>query len=682
MPTKNTKNISATTPKPSPALQETKVVLGSIPRWAVAAVIVFTALLYSRSLLNGLTSFDDDFYLQKNPFLKEVNWDSIKAIFTSFYAGNYHPLTTLTYLFEYTTFGLDPFPYHLLNLSLHLLNTWLVFKVTERLSGTRMTAMVVCILFAVHPMHVESVAWVSERKDVLYTAFYLSSLLAYLRYLSSGLQTKHYLVALLLFLLSLFSKSAAVTLPVLLIALDLYKGRKINARSLAEKIPFFALSVLFGILNLLSQAAQGAMTDMNSTYNFINRIFLFTTSLSLYLLKLVAPVGLSAMHFFPGVIHGALPWQYYCSLPFVLVLAWLAFRRSAYRKEIIFGSFFFLITISVMLQIIAVGSAVIAERYTYIPYMGLFYIAGQWVGGAGIARHRKIVIGVFSLVVILFSIQTWSRIGVWRNDDTLFGDIRNKDPFHATNISKGFALRAYSKQGKNDYPGAIDDYSQAILFNPGFDDFYLKRGVLYFATGDLKSAIQDYSKIIELKPRAAEIYNYRGWAYFQSGNAQAAIQDYNKAISLDPALAEAYNNRGWANYSIGNKKAALPDYDKAISVNPRLSGAYNNRGWAYYEAGDIKSSMTDYEKAISIEPRNAIAYANLAAIRANTGDLTGATAAYDSLLSINPKDKTAYNDLAFVRLHLKDTSGACSNWKKAADLGNANAAQLLKQYCR
>jgi Flp pilus assembly protein TadD len=676
--------------KKTPAEQKNKPVIPStiratapgIPKWALAIVLLFTALIYSNTLQNGLTSFDDDFYLQKNPFLKDFSWDGIKAIFTSFYAGNYHPLTTLTYLFEYTKFGLDPFPYHLLNLLLHLANTWLVFKFIERLSGKRLTALVVCILFAIHPMHVESVAWVSERKDVLYTMFYLSSLVIYLRYIDENFRTKYYLGSLLLFVASLFSKSAAVTLPVLLIAIDVYKGRRINARSLAEKTPFLFLSILFGVLNLMSQTAQGAMTDLNSAYNFANRIFLFTTSLSVYFIKLVAPFGLSAMHFFPGVNnHGVLSWPYYLSLPFLLLITWLVTRRNAYRKEIVFGVFFFLITISVMLQIIAVGSALTSERYTYVPYIGLFYIAGQWIADKGI-KSPRIVIGVFSLVVIIFSVQTWNRVGVWKNDETLFGDIRKKDPEHSSNIAKGFATRGYSKQNKNDLQGALDDYSQAILFDPGFEDFYLKRGVVYYALGDLKSAIGDYSKIIELKPRYTEIYNYRGWAYFQSGDAQSAMQDYNKAISLNPGFAEAYNNRGWTYYKAGNKQAAMLDYNKAISLNPRLSGAYNNRGWAYYEAGDTRSAILDYDKAISLDPKNTLAYSNLAAIKANTGDLTGAIVDYDSLIKLNPKDDVAYNELAFVRLNLKDTAGACTDWKKAAELGNVTAPQMVKQYCR
>ena len=219
-------------------------------------------------------------------------------IFTIFYSANYHPFTTFCWALLFRFFGTDPLPYHLLNVLLHLLNTWLVFKITEGLSGRRITAIVVSILFAIHPMHVESVAWISELKDVLYSAFYLSSLLAYLHYLRNGFHKKFYVAAILFFLFSLFSKSAAVTLPVLLIAIDIYTGRKINARSLSDKIPFFLLALLFGILNL---RAQG-IANLSPYFGYVNRIFLFTGGLSVYFIKsaVTLPVLLIAIDIYTG----------------------------------------------------------------------------------------------------------------------------------------------------------------------------------------------------------------------------------------------------------------------------------------------------------------------------------------------------------------------------------------------
>ncbi len=650
-----------------------------IPQWALPAVLVFTLIIYSHALQNGLISCDDNDYIINNLFIRDFSWAGVKAIFSSFYDCNYHPLTMLTFLIEYKMAGLNPLPYHAFSILVHVLNTWLVFKLVQRLSGKEVTALVVAILFAVHPMHVESVVWASETKDMLFGLFYLSSLLVYTRYISSGFKTGFYYFSALLFLLALLSKSAAVTLPVILIAVDLYKNRKVSLKLILEKIPFFLLSLLFGILNLIAQ--QGAMGDMSSIYNAGNRLFLFTGSLAFYLVKLVAPFQLSLYHFFPGTEHGWLPWPFYASVPFLLLILWLITRKNAYRREITFGVSFFLITISIMLQLIPVGSAFVSERYTYIPYIGLFYIPGQWIADSGIIKYRNIVTGVFAFILVIFTIQTWQRIGIWKDDNTLFGDIIKKDTPHANSMSLALFEEGKKKKEKGDMQGALQDFSGSILFCPKYENAWFNRALIYYSLGDFRPAIADYTKVAALDPNMAMIYNYRGWAYFQAGINDSAIADYSKAIQLDSMNAEAYNNRGWAAYVKGNKQSAMNDYNKALLINPKFSGAFNNRGWAYYESGDTQSAIRDYDKAISFDRQNSLAYSNLAAIKVNAGDLAGATADYDSLIKLNPNDNSLYNTLGYVRLKQKDTSGACAEWKKAAELGNATAARMVNQFC-
>jgi len=633
--------------KIQPELYEKKNVATSgipfeISKWAPVAVILFTALIYYKALSGGITSVDDDFYIVKNPFLRDFSLHGVKEIFTSFYATNYHPLTTLTWLFEYNWFGLNPLPYHLFNVLLHLANTWLVFKLAEQLSGKRLTALVVCILFAIHPLHVESVAWIAERKDVLYSLFYVSSLLYYLHYYDSGFKTKYYLVSLLFFVTSLFSKSAAVTLPLVLLMFDIYKGRKLAAKAILEKVPFLLLSVLFGILAILSQKAGGAINNYASSYNFINKLFIFTSALSFYFLKLIAPFGLSILHYSPYILGSKLQWWYYMSVPFLLFIGWLVVRRSPLRKEMIFGVCFFLVTISVMLQIIPVGSAYIAERYTYISYIGLFYIIGQWISEIAV-KKRNVVIGIFSIVVIVFSYQAWDRIGVWRDDISLYNDLVDSNPeIYASHLYRGDIRKT-----RGDLEGALEDYTKSIALNPDFAETYFKRSRIYDATGNIQSAISDYSKSIQLRPDFAESYNNRGWDYFQSGNAIAAIADFNKAIALDSNYVEAYNNRGWACYQAGDIKSAVPDFSKAIRLNPKFDKPYYNR----------------------------------ADIRSKAGDYNGAIEDYTSILKLHPDDNRTYYRRGIARLSIKDESGACADWKKAIEYGNKDAIQMAGQYC-
>ncbi|NTW31758.1 MAG: tetratricopeptide repeat protein [Bacteroidetes bacterium] len=724
-------------PKQEKPLKGEKIVSGNIPKWAPIAVLVFTALLYAKALTNGFATWDDDCYILQNPYIRDFSLNGIKSIFTTFYNANYHPLTTLIYLFEYNYFGLNPFPFHLLSVLLHLLNTWLVFKFVEQLSGKKITSLVVSLLFAIHPMHVESVAWVSEQKDVLYSLFYLLSLLLYLRYLklcfsanntiipdvNKSKRTKYYIGTLLFFTFSLLSKSTAITLPVLLIALDIYKGRKINAKSLIEKIPFIILSVFFGILAILSQ--QSVINDFFFSFSYIQKVFLFTYTIAFYIVKLIAPFNLSAMHYYPDIHGGIFPWQYYASLPLILFIALLlirriskVFKKSGIKKEIIFGILFFLITISVTLQIVNVGFALTAERYTYIPYIGLFYIAGQWISGI-LEKHKKIkyskvrntVIAVFSVFAIMFTCQTWYRIGVWKDGEILFTDVikNNPDMYHC------YWIRGNIKYGKADYQGALEDYNSALKYNPkhfcirnrGYvrnklGDFkgaiedmnfainsdstiaetYNIRGMAYYGLGNIKSAILDYSKAILLNPKYAEAYNYRGAAYYVSGDIKSALPDYNKAIQLYPEYAEAYNNRGAAYCGLDNTKLALADFDKTILFSPKYAVAYDNRGVLKTKTGDINGAMKDINMAISLAPDNPKTFCNRAYIKIIQKDLKGAIEDFNYSLKLKPDDGKIYYDRGLAHYNLNETTEACKDWQKALELGNEDAIHMLHQYCK
>jgi len=643
----NIKSIQQKSKQVKPA--DKKGAFENVPKWAPVAVLTFTALLYIRALYNGFANWDDDYYILNNPFIRDFSLNGVKAIFLSFYYSNYHPLTTLTYLFEYTWCGANPFLYHLSNVLLHLLNTWLVFKVAEQLSGKKITALVVSLLFAVHPMHVESVAWISERKDVLYTLFYLLSMLVYLRYLKSGYQTKHYIGVLLFFVASLLSKPAAVTLPVLLIALDAYKGRKINTRSLLEKVPFLLLSLFFGILAVLSQKAGKSINDFSLSYSFAERIFLFTYAIAFYIVKLVVPFSLSAMHYFPNTHGGAFPWQYYASLPFLLFIVWLVTKRNLFQKEIVFGVFFFLITISVMLQIVSVGSAITAERYTYVPYIGLFYLAGQWFSGIIQKPARNFAMVILLLFVIMFSCQTYARIGVWKDGNVLFTDVIKKNPdyFH------GYWIRGNVKSKKGDLQGALHDYNKTLEYNPKYVTCLIMRGDVRNKLNDYKGALQDMNLAISLDSTIAEAYNNRGMANYGLGNIKSSILDYNKAILLNPGFAMIYNNRGSAYDGLGDTKLALLDYNKAILMDPELAIAYNNRAVLKAKTGAISEAIKDINITIKLTPDYAEAYGNRGNIKAMQKDYKGSFEDYNYSLKLKPNDGKVYYNRGVACLYLK-----------------------------
>lgn len=616
---------------------------GGIPQWAPIAVLVFSGFLYLRALHNDFVTLDDNDYILENPLIKNFSLKGVWDIFSTFYASNYHPFTTLTNLLEYQWQGLNPFPYHLVNVLLHLLNTWLVFKLAEQLSGKKITAIIVSLLFAVHPMHVESVAWISERKDVLYTFFYLLSLLAYLRYLSSGYKAKENFGAILLFLCSLFSKSAAVTLPLILIAIDFYKGRKINLKSLLEKAPFFILSLLFGILALLSQKVEVSSKDFFLSFNLIERVFLFSYSIVFYIVKLVIPFRLSVWHYYPDTHGDHLYWQYYAALPLLLTLAWFVLKRNSFQKEIVFGFFFFIIAISVMLPITPVGFALTAERYTYVSSIGLFYIAGQWISGVGEKRMKKAVYIIFSLYVIVLSYQTWVRIGVWKDGEVLFSDVIKKNP----NVAHCYWMRANVRSAKGNVQGALEDMNSSIKLNPTIAETYSNRGMVHSELGDHKSA----------------------------------MSDYNKAIQLDPELLEAYNNRGNEYYESGETELAMQDFNKAIAMDPKNSKAYNNRSVLKIKTGDIDGAMKDINVAITLNHENAKTYTTRGLIKGMQKDIAGAIEDFNISIKLNPKYAEAFYNRGIALYKQNDKVSACDDWTKAAELGHKAAMQFVRQYC-
>ena len=272
--------------------------------YAPVLLLAFTAIVFFGCLKLGITDIDDDYYIVRNPYLRDWSFSGIEKIFTKFYSFNYHPLTTISNLIEFRLWGLNPIPYHFFNLVLHLFNVWSAFKLVEALSRNRVTAFFVAALFAVHPAHVESVVWIAERKDVLYAAFYLTSLRCYLSFLDNGRVQKQLLLAGLAFIASVLSKSAAVTLPIVLFVFDWYRGQSFDRRTVLEKIPFLVVSIVFGVLAIMSQKYGGAIDADSLQFGTVNRIVLVFAGLFSYFRLLVLPLGLTPIHYYPVETSG------------------------------------------------------------------------------------------------------------------------------------------------------------------------------------------------------------------------------------------------------------------------------------------------------------------------------------------------------------------------------------------
>jgi protein O-mannosyl-transferase len=506
-------------------------------------IALLSVLVFQGATRNQFVEWDDNLYITHNTLIRDLSPAGIRAIFSTFYGGNFHPLTTLSNAIEYRLAGTEPWLYHTTNVALHAANGILVFLFIWLLSCRIETALIVSALFAVHPMHVESVAWASERKDVLYSAFFLLALIFYLKELRAQKKTLWRVLVLISFVCALLSKSAAVVLPVVLLLLDYYEDRRREWRLLWEKSHLFLLSLGFGIVALRSQAAAGAINNL-AVYSPIERILIPLHNIFLYLWKSVLPVRLSAFYPFPSA-GGPLPTSYYLAPVALIALFFTLMPVRSMRRDWLFGVLFYLINLLLVIQIVSLGQTVSAERYTYVPYIGLFFIVGQFYRRIGerIGKHdkpRAMVSAALLAVVAVFSIVSYQRVLIWRDTYTLFDDAVRKGPPAPVPIkNRGMAL--YHKENFKD---AIADLSRSIeLYRDDYEAF-LNRGAAFFALGNYSSALADFDSAVRLQPRSADVRVNRGNALAMLKRYDEASEQFNLAINIDPQNGAAHYNRG------------------------------------------------------------------------------------------------------------------------------------------
>ena len=379
-------------------------------------ILLISFIAYLPSLQNGFV-WDDELYVTGNKLIQSFN---LKEIFSRNVAGNYHPVTILVFAFEYQLFGLNATGYHVVNLLIHLLNVSLVFYAIRLISNKTGIAFIASLLFGIHPLHVESVVWVSELKDLLYTFFFLASLIFYLKYIKNSLK-KYYALAVILFMFSLLSKAMAASLPVAILLIDYFKGRKFTFKLILEKAPFFILAIIFGLLAVSVQKTSGA-TDM-VVFPFPQRIVFASYGFISYLFKLIIPINLSAYYPYPIKLGEIIPMIYYLYLILFISLAVFLFFSRRSSPKLILGFGFFAITVSLLLQLLPVGGAVMADRYSYIPSIGILYLISELLLYLWDKNKKTITVGLMVIITLFFSVNTYSRCKIWKNEMTLWSDV-------------------------------------------------------------------------------------------------------------------------------------------------------------------------------------------------------------------------------------------------------------------
>ncbi|MBL4655492.1 MAG: tetratricopeptide repeat protein [Bacteroidia bacterium] len=514
--------------------------------WIYAAVpVVLTFIVYFPTLNHGFVDWDDPQMLLGNIFVRDLSFEGIKNIFTGFVNDNYHPFTVLSYAIEYNFVEYAPKLYHFDNVLLHCINVLLVFLLINKLSGKIWVAVITSALFGIHPMHVESVAWVTERKDVPFTLFYLIGLKYYLDFIDEKSSfTKKYWLVFLFFVLSLLSKAQAVTFPVVLLLFDWFKQRKFDKQVILEKLPFFALSIILGLITLSAAKSAGTMVYVEQ-YTIFERFLFGCYSLVVYLVKIVAPFLLSAIYPYPKEIEGSYPMLIYASPVLVLgilFLLWKSFKLSL--NYVVFGLMFFIINIFLFLQLIPVGHAFIADRFAYVPFIGIYFIIGYKLssiieGHSTKAKSLKnIVIPLILAFVIMLCYVNWNRSKVWKDSEALWLDVTAKYPDMAL---------AYNHLGSvymnSQYDKAMKHFNKCIKLDPKYQYAINNRGIVYYNQRKYGKALLDFHKAIEIDPKFSLAIHNRGAVYKVKGSPDKAMNDYNKAIELNPTYAQAYYSR-------------------------------------------------------------------------------------------------------------------------------------------
>ena len=644
------------TPKPARPITVKTIVKKDYTSYWLISGLILTVIVYLPSLSNGLVNWDDNGYVN-NPYVNDLSLAGIVKLFSVYFLGNYHPLTLLSLGIDRLIGGDNPFMFHSTNLVLHLLNTYLVFLLVKRLTQNNLLAVFTFILFGVHTLHVESVAWIAERKDVLYSFFFLLSLTVYTTY-TSGRKRMYYWLSLLFFLLSLLAKGQAVVLVVILPFIDYVKDRKwFSKEVLSEKLPFFILTLIF---SWLAFRAQAAVSTLNFEYfSLPERIAFASFGAAQYFIKSIFPFSLSAFYPYPSRLSNeGIPvfyWFYIITVPVFLICFYYLFRRS---KIYAIGLGLLILSILPLLQLIPVGVAMMADRYFYIPSIGLLLCASV---GLMEIKNTRIMYAIFIVIVLIFSSQTFLRCMVWKDSLTLWDDVLKKYNYSSVAYSnRGFT---YSTLGQTDK--AIDDYTKAIEYYPKYSDGYYNRGIIYANLGDWDKAIDDYSKAIEFNPEFSDGYYNRGIAYATIGQFDKATDDYSKAIIYNPNYSYAYNNRGVTYAKTGQWDKAIADYTQAIAIEPNFVRAYSNRGIAYGEVKQWDKAIADDSRTIEIDPGYSIPYDNRGVVYASLGQEEKALSDFAMAIETDPQHTNAFYDRGNLYAKLGQWDKAITDYNNA-----------------
>jgi tetratricopeptide (TPR) repeat protein len=584
---------------------------------AAASSAALAFLMYLPSLSHGFVLFDDHKYIYQNPYLNQPFSNYLTWSFESFYFSNWHPFTWLLFKLEHMAWGINPVGYHLVSIVLHSANSALVTIMSAgifRLMGNGirdkavMAALITGAVFAIHPIHVESVSWASESKDLLYSIFWLLGILFYLSYARSAYKSsRSFLLCSLMFAFSLLSKPMAVTFPAVLLIIDFYplerfslKPSKEFFRAIMEKLPLFAMSAGLSVLTVLAQSYDHSVAGLQ-LFPVSERILNVPWTLGFYMLKSFIPLDLTP--FYPHRIAAfPLTLDYWLAILFTLAVAlWcvLAYKRNL-RWPLAITAYIF-ITLLPTLGLVQVGAQMAADRYMYLPLLGILLPLALYISLLRNKINKKALLATGIIIAITLSTLTIKQQSVWKNSDTLWNYIIIMEP----RDTKARLARAELNSGRGKFELAIEDLTWVInyfrenRFEPSHwppHVYFFRRGSAYLKIGDFANAVRDLSAATLTDPSNPDYYYKRAIAYKNLNILDEAEADYIKTISLSPEHVSAYNNIASVYMAQGKAKEALDAITKAIALDPENGKYYRNRSKILSVLEEMGSSQADADK--------------------------------------------------------------------------------------
>ncbi len=632
------------------------------------ATITFAVFFQVRNF--DLVNYDDNKYVTENRhILTGLTRENVIWAFTSGYAANWHPLTWLSHMLDCQLFKTNPAGHHLINLLLHIINALLLLAVLYKMTGSVGKSAFVAALFALHPLTVESVAWVSERKNVLSTMFWFLTLIAYVRYTKLR-NLKWYFLALSFFTLGLMAKPMLVTLPFVLLLLDYWPLERLERKNLyyliLEKLPFFAFSTVSCIITFFVQRSGGAVALILKLPPNMRIANCFVSYIE-YMRKTIWPSKLTV--FYPYPLNTIPAWHIILAVLLLLAISVFAIFFASRHRYLFAGWFWYLGTLVPVIGIVQVGEQAWADRYSYIPLIGLFIIAA-WAFPFLLKKVfvPQTMIAFLALIILsVFSVCTLLQLRYWRNSATLFE--------HALAINKNNYVAHYClgdwwlQQGKNDK--AVAHFNEALRINPNYLLAHIGLGITFAKQGKLDQAIERFRYGIKYDPEFAEAYYNLGVALAAQGKYNNALQQYHKAAELNPDYVTVYNNMGAIFFLQGKLDEAIDCYQKALKLEPDYADAHNNLGAALSAQGKLDEAISQFRKSLQLKPDAANTQCNLGYALARQGKSDEGIAHISEAVRLNPNLPEAHYYLALILAQKGRIAEAIKNAEQALELAQS-----------